>query len=357
MKEFIESLEAGNFQSHKKLKMLFSNGVNIIRGSSGTGKSAIVRIFRWVLLNKPRGEFFRSYFALKSEDIYAIVKKEKHTIERFRGSGDNCYKIDNKKELEAIGTDVPDEVQQILNLNSLNIQSQHDGFFLLNSSSSGEVARKLNELVGLDIIDKSIKICSGKITKQKALIEELKDTIETTSEKIEKLAWIDKAEKDIENIKSLEDKCQKASLKLKALREIKENLSNNEKRLKKIRDFLKSEKQAESLFKELKKLEAISTRKINLSVLKEQISDNNDKLNDMRSFLKTVGRSTVELLKEIDKLKSVQEKLEQLKEWRLWLSEKEKKTIELRSFIKKKEEEYLETLKKAKICPICGKKQ
>ena len=50
---------------------------------------------------------------------------------------------------------VPEPITKALNLNAVNIQSQMDAPFLL-SSSAGEVAQTLNEVVGLEDIDRAL---------------------------------------------------------------------------------------------------------------------------------------------------------------------------------------------------------
>jgi len=58
----IKQLTIKNFQSHKKTKLEFSDGVNIIIGQSDSGKTAIIRALNWVVNNKPSGDSFRSHW-------------------------------------------------------------------------------------------------------------------------------------------------------------------------------------------------------------------------------------------------------------------------------------------------------
>jgi len=54
----VEKITIKNFQSHEETELQFSSGVNVIVGSSDSGKSAILRALKWVVQNKPSGTAF-----------------------------------------------------------------------------------------------------------------------------------------------------------------------------------------------------------------------------------------------------------------------------------------------------------
>jgi hypothetical protein len=76
-------------------------------------------------------------------------------VERRREGSVNSYIIDDEV-FEAFKAEVPEEVRSVTGMGMINFQGQHDRFFLLQDSP-GEVARKLNEIVGLSVIDEAIK--------------------------------------------------------------------------------------------------------------------------------------------------------------------------------------------------------
>ena len=63
----IKSLELFNFQSHAHTLIEFSDGVNIISGTSDSGKSAILRALRWVIRNEPSGLGVVSWWVFKGK--------------------------------------------------------------------------------------------------------------------------------------------------------------------------------------------------------------------------------------------------------------------------------------------------
>lgn len=157
----LERIEIENFQSHKKTDLKFVPGVNVIIGSSDSGKSAILRAINWVASNRPLGDSFRSEWG--GDTKVKIQTSDKQEIERNRSASKNEY-ILNKDVLKAFGTDVPEEVINALKMDSYNIQSQMDSPFLL-SHTPGEAARMLNKAASIDDIDIAISGISGSLTR------------------------------------------------------------------------------------------------------------------------------------------------------------------------------------------------
>lgn len=148
----IDKLTLKNFQSHKNTQLTFHPGVNIIVGSTDSGKSAIMRALRWVATNKPLGEGVRSWWGGDTEVEVCI---DENKITRKRADDFNGY-ILNEGEFAANGVNVPAEVLKAFNINDVNLQRQLDAPFLL-SESPGEVATHFNKVARLDQIDTGIQ--------------------------------------------------------------------------------------------------------------------------------------------------------------------------------------------------------
>ena len=73
--DLIEAIEITNFQSHANTVLEFHEGVNVIKGTSGHGKSAIIRALEWLLTNTYYGDA-KSWFADKSRSEERRVGKE-----------------------------------------------------------------------------------------------------------------------------------------------------------------------------------------------------------------------------------------------------------------------------------------
>lgn len=150
----ITSLSISSFQSHKKTVLALSPGVNVLIGASDSGKSSILRALKWLVTNRPLGDGFNSWGGGKAE--VAVTLDENTTIGHTQGKYIlSTNSNDKDQKWEAIGTGVPETIEQTLNISPLSFQWQMDAPFLL-SESPGEVARMLNEVADLDKIDSTL---------------------------------------------------------------------------------------------------------------------------------------------------------------------------------------------------------
>ena len=100
----IKSIDIENFQSHKKTRIDFDPGVNVIIGRSDSGKTSILRALNWVINNKPSGEAFIRHG--NKEARASIILDDKHMITMIRKGkkklSDDVAKIDNVLLFEEI---------------------------------------------------------------------------------------------------------------------------------------------------------------------------------------------------------------------------------------------------------------
>lgn len=187
----IESIALQNFQSHKDTELLLHPGVNVLIGNSRAGKTSIIRALRWIIYNRPSGEAFRSHWG---GDTTASIQIGDTQIHRIRNTNFNGYSIDlidpktsneHTEQFEALGTTVPESIQKVLNITDLNFQQQLDSPFLL-SMSPGKVAQYLNELVNLDLIDRSEAHVNKEIRERKRSITSVETELSHINLELEK---------------------------------------------------------------------------------------------------------------------------------------------------------------------------
>ena len=174
----INKVEIFNFQSHKHTSLDFVDGTNVIIGKSDTGKSAIFRAINWVCSNRPLGDAYRSEWGGDTKVV--LYTSEGNVVQRVKTNSRNEYII-NDLVLTAFGYEVPDEVQNVLQMDFANIQSQMDKPFLL-SSTPGEAAKLLNKAASIDDID----ITMGNLKRNQNKINETINHNETQLEKYNK---------------------------------------------------------------------------------------------------------------------------------------------------------------------------
>lgn len=164
----LESLTIHNFQKHGNLKVDFDPKITVIRGETDSGKSAIYRAFRWVALNKPRGD---SFIKRGEKETQVTLKVDGVQITRIRGPK-NLYRLEKPgekpRDFVSFGNEVPSEIAEILQTSDMNFQGQHDPAFWF-SKTAGDVSRELNAIVDLEIIDTTLKNLS---TKQRRVKQE-----------------------------------------------------------------------------------------------------------------------------------------------------------------------------------------
>lgn len=154
----IKLLDVKNFQSHRSSRLEFTAGVNILVGTSDSGKSAALRALLWLATNRPSGDAFRSTWGGATQ-VEVVV--DDSTICRIKDKGINEYTQHTlvphqSLTYKALGQDVPAEIVTALGLADVNVQHQMDSPFLLsNDWSPGRVAAYLNEVAGLDVIDRA----------------------------------------------------------------------------------------------------------------------------------------------------------------------------------------------------------
>jgi len=238
----LKSLSLINFQSHKDTTLEFHPGVNVILGSSRSGKTAILRALNWNRYNKPAGLAFNSYWnrdkkkaPIKSFSSLVVFEEEK-LVERKRDSEFNGYICDGNT-LEAIGQDVPAEVEKIWNMSEVNIQKQFDQPFML-SESAAEVARFFNKTIKLDKID---SVLSNAETQRRKINQDIVANAEAQRDltaEIESMAWmadvgplIELAERRMSRLEDkraqhlrLESNITEAKTDIKGLKEIPSDL-------------------------------------------------------------------------------------------------------------------------------------
>jgi DNA repair ATPase RecN len=268
----IKNLKIINFQSHHNSELYFDRGLNVIIGKSDSGKTAILRALNKVINNRPVGDGFITHDKNKCE-----IKLD--DITRIKSKKENSYVV-NEKVLKAFGTEPPQEVKELLNFNELNIQFQLEAPFLL-SQSSGEVARFLNKIINLDIIDISLKNIESTKRKFKNEFERKENEEKELQEEIKNYDWIEEFEI---KLKELNNKQEIILSKTAKISEIKEKNIQYKENLKQIKNFGKKLLFEAQINKLIDLNNKIKEKEQKIKKIKEKIqlfNENNRILNDL----------------------------------------------------------------------------
>lgn len=222
IKHRIRAIWAINFQSHKKSKIILSDGITGLIGTNDVGKTALsLRVLNLLRFNRPVGAGTRY---IRDGEKKAIIGVEfgdgsKVIMHMFR-KGSNKYIIKDpdgtKEERKVIGNNVPEEViAKFGNFGEINLQTQREtAYFILDTS--GKIAQLINMTKGIGRVDKVI-------SKIKIRIGKVDDGIENTQDQIVDV----KAKLNLKRFRNIEKFQNKLGIKLRLLDKIKKIRNRN----------------------------------------------------------------------------------------------------------------------------------
>lgn len=218
----ITKIQLKNFQAHEDTSLDLVPGINAITGKSDSGKSAILRGLYWLNNNRPGGNSMVSFWNRNKageakDETSVLITQNGSDIKRMKSKDLNAYQVGEEKPLEALRSDVPQQVQDILNLGEVNIQKQMDAPFLL-SETSGEVARFFNRIIKLDSIDTILaKIESDKrSSRDKMGVQE--DLAAKALKSLEGFAFLDEANSLLNKAGRVADRIKETQARLGILK-------------------------------------------------------------------------------------------------------------------------------------------
>jgi len=175
----IREVRIKNFQSHENTVVRFSPTQTVIVGSSDCGKSSIIRAINWVRRNRPLGtSFIRTGSLSPCRVEIDLVQSDgsEVTIEREKSSKTSFYKIGHEV-YQALRSDVPEPVKELLNLSDINVQLQLDQHFLI-LETPGEIAKRVNSITKIEEADKVLQRLNSKCRETNTTIQIEKDRVE-----------------------------------------------------------------------------------------------------------------------------------------------------------------------------------
>ena len=193
----IKSVNICNFQSHKHTYLEFESGLNVLTGTSDHGKSAVIRAIGWVLHNKPSGDAYRTWGA-KEDTVVTLTFDDGNVIVRRRGKKLNQYEV-NGEVFKALRSDVPDEVNEITQMQDVNFQPQNEAYFLLNETP-GNVAKKINAVADLAVMDATLQTSNKAVKSLKDDLKHVEILITSKKNQLTNMAYLDGMTEDMNGL-------------------------------------------------------------------------------------------------------------------------------------------------------------
>lgn len=344
----IKDLELTDFQAHKKSNLNFENGINIIIGQSDNGKSSIIRALNWVVNNKPNGD---SFIRNGQEQSIVKVNLNNSSIIRVKDKKNNYYEIDGNK-LEAFGQNVPDEVENVFNFTDVNLQKQFDTSFLI-SDTPGEIAKKLNKVIDLEIIGESLSNIESMRRKENREIDLCKSEMTRLKKDLENYEWLDNFEHKIIAAKDIESNLQKRLESKNKLNKLIVNTIDINFSFNSIKCIIKFKPKVEEL-------EALSldlkNKKDNIFILEKAFAEGffvEDEIKSLQGMIKN-RKAICKIDSDYDKLRIIQTDYTNIKSIISNIKESKETIKNAAEEIKVLKQELNEIL--PDICPLCNNK-
>lgn len=303
----IEEIAIENFQSHKNTKITFEDGLNVIIGASDRGKSAIIRAIKWVLYNEPRG----SDYIRQGAGFARVTLKlsNGYTIIRERSSGKNRYILKDKEGnaniFEGFGSEVPYEVVKVHGIpkvildtdkkTCLNIGEQLEGPFLISESGALR-AKAIGRMIGLHILDKSIKDTSTDLRRENQTKDRLNSELEDIDSKLLEFKDLDILKEKLDESENIIQKLENSIRGIERLQNNRLLLENIEDRKVKVKEILlklnkinEGEMVLKNIELDIEKLNRLLSMQKRFSEVKKNTDDANVILNKTKDVYDVEG--------------------------------------------------------------------
>ena len=342
-----------NFQAHKDTKLVFSPGVNVIKGTSAQGKTSIVRALRWALTNRPQGFTFKSHFATEEQNTSLEINfDDGGYVLRERGKKSNEYVNQNGEVFKALRGEVPDEIKEVLQMDDVNLMSQHDPYFMLQDTP-GERGRKINAVVNLGVIDEVLSKCAGLIRNTKSTISCKEEEVEKSKIALLDLKHIEPSEVLVQEIELCNRKRQEQVRAIDKLTSLVNQLSNSINKVKEDKNWLKIKPAYLEIQELIYKLKPLKEKYDRLEQLKLQLVKSEAKLKEDVKWLK-VKNEYEEIVPLISTSKSLRTKIDRINKLLLCITNAKTMQNSASSVAENKQISYNKLFKKTGVCPLCG---
>jgi exonuclease SbcC len=286
----IESLHLRNFQCWKKYDLELDPHATILVGPSDKGKTALLRGLRWLAINRPLGDSFVRH---GSNGVVSVsLRVDDAAVKRSKGGDDGNVFVLNGDKIAAPGTEVPSAIAALLNLDpALNLQRQHDPPFWFSLTPS-EVAKELNRVVNLELIDRTLANAAAEAKRVKAVIGVSEERLAKAKAEAERLAWVTEADAALREVESKEAALDENRDKRTRIADVLKQVKSTDERLKRLSGLKDSGEKAvvagQDALAVAKKAETLYTAVQNIKETGEKLCDARKKQADAERELAAV---------------------------------------------------------------------
>jgi DNA repair ATPase RecN len=227
----LTNLSIKNFRSIKALDIDLGN-ITCIVGESANGKSNALRAVKWVMLNRPSS---KRIIRWGRKNCQVSIEQNGHLVNRKRGTSENSYTVDDLV-LKAFGSKIPDRVRKVFPVSEINFQTQQEmppgeGPLFWFALSPGQVSKKINQIVNLEIIDRTLSKIQSRARATKAEVHVCRERKRQAKEKTNRLLFVQDLASDWEKVVGLKKETEKFPEKIELLEALLEDIQKQSEAL------------------------------------------------------------------------------------------------------------------------------
>jgi DNA repair protein SbcC/Rad50 len=345
----LKQVNIKNFQSHHWSTLQFVPGINIISGVSDSGKSSVMRAIKWVVTNRPRGSAFVTYDAT-SQTRVSLAFDSEAPVTRSKLGAKNVY-TRGKKHFKT-ANEVPDEIVSSINLGNINFQSQLDPHFMLQESP-GNVAKQLNKIADIEIIDFVMKKVAADISKNRAETTYVSTRLKQFEDRISEFDDLDVIEAIVDDIKDNESLIISVDNNIDTLLNAISNLEVVKSELSHLDLWLEVETQALDLQTTIDEFQLISSKYETLSSIVSEVETIVEDMDDYDELLNLEDKAESILL-SYTSLQDVESRINQMTSIIGSVEVFEDCIEDSNESITRYKTELRDVLASSNVCPFCG---
>ena len=284
-------LRLHNFKSHENTVIRFENGITVIVGENGAGKSTILEAISFALFKQHTGkkidDLVRNNANSMSVELefeskgrhYKVVREKKSNLKssiykKTSSDGDYVHICTGDKE-------VAKEIKQILDIDSdlfLNaIYIRQGEIAQLVDKQPAEKKELIAKLLGIDSLEKSWKNLLPLINDYENELSELKGKLYNSDKLVEDL------DKKISELNSLKDRGHELEEQIDEVNELRDEIAENKRNMEREKEIY--ETQVNNLNAEEKTLSKLENDKHVIQDNLDKIREAEDKISRLEKFI------------------------------------------------------------------------
>lgn len=350
----IKDIHIINFQAHKETLLSLSEGVNIISGRSHSGKSSIMRALRWAFLNKPIGDGFRRDGIDNTDEVTTAVSfsDDKYII-RKRDNSDNVYKTsEHKDQFSALRGAVPEEINGITKIGPEHIQTQGEKYFLIGKTP-GQIARELNKVVGLELIDKTISAIKKKVSDTESELKSSNVNIDKIKSELDEYEGVDELVEIVTEIQNLRNQELHLTGKVGGISGILLKIDFENESIEECNKVISLEKSAKTILSYVEKVYALKDKKDKVSEILSNINKHRDRISSCELVI-SLEKEILSLSEDRKEAENRAYELSKIETLYRSIGRERKRAESLAEALESLEKRKSELIEKLSYCQYCG---